>query len=112
MSEQPECPECERLHEVAPESQKIGEFLEWLRGQKQIMLAQYHAHSKECRASDGDLACGYRRNDLEPVRNPTEKILAEYFKIDLDKVENERRTLLDYLRSNKKDEVTVRQETQ
>lgn len=105
MSEQPECPECERLHEVAPESQKIGEFLEWLKCHKGLMLAKYHTHSDGCYDDDDDRVCGYRSDDLEPVHNPTEKLLAEYFKIDLDKVENERRALLDYLRGNTQKEV-------
>lgn len=39
-------PECERMVAVAPESQKIGEFLDWL-GQQGIHLAVFE-HKIEC----------------------------------------------------------------
>ena len=106
-TKQPECPECERLHAVSSESQKIGEFLEWLTGEKGLTLAEYHTHSDGCYDDDGDRMCGYSSGSLQPVHIPIEKLLAEHFKIDLDKVENERRALLEYLRGHEKDEVAT-----
>ena len=97
MANEPECPECERLHEVAPQSQVVGEFLEWLQVEKGFVLGNYHEHSDECDGEDRFRTCGLRSGELFPVRISIEKLLAEFFKIDLTKVENERRALLDHL---------------
>ena len=72
MSDQqmPTCPECEKLKAVVSQSQPIGAFLEWL-------------------------------EEIHDVRLPggsVNELLAEYFEIDLDKVEVERRALLDFIR--------------
>jgi hypothetical protein len=79
MSNQPACPECERLFAVEDESNKIGEFLDWLDTQE-ISLGVWV------------------QGDLQPARIPYEKLLAKYFSIDLGKVEKERRALLNCLR--------------
>lgn len=81
MRQQPECPECEKLTRVSEESNKIGNFLDWL-AEKNIVLAIYET----------------RDELLYPLRKSFEKLLAEYFEIDLNKVEQERRALLDWLR--------------
>ena len=60
-----ETTECDRLAKVADDSQKIGDFLDWLQQEHDVEL---------------------------PDR--IERLLAEYFDIDLDKVEQERRGLL------------------
>lgn len=93
----PDCPECERLHEVSPFSQKIGEFLEWLQSEKGIVLGTYHEHDENCYGSDSYRICGLCRDELYPTRLSIEQVLAEFFEIDLTKVENERRALLESL---------------
>lgn len=75
-------PECEKLRAVKEKSQAIGEFLDWLSSQG-IVLAAWN--------TDG---C----DRLELRRGSIEELLAEYFNIDLDKVETEKRALLDDLR--------------
>jgi hypothetical protein len=90
--------ECERLHQVARFSQKIGEFIDWLRREKEVKFAQYHQHSDECFDANGDLACGSRNDELFPFRFSTNSLLAEFFGIDLEKVERERRELLEQIR--------------
>jgi hypothetical protein len=93
---QPPCPECEKLHDIAPYSQKVGEFIEWLRSEKGAVIATHHEHSDEC--YDGEYTnCGLRKDELCIMHFSTEKLLAEFFGIDLDKVERERRALLEYL---------------
>ena len=81
MSTQPECPECDKLSAVAEESQKIGEFLEWLHYTKELLIC------------DRDDAGTYYRYIISP-----EELLAEYFEIDLQKVEQEKQALLQWLR--------------
>lgn len=77
-------PECEKLASVSEESNKIGQFLEWLLDDKQYCIAQYY---------DDDMA-------LSDVCRSINDLLAEYFNIDLNEVERERRIMLDELRQN------------
>lgn len=93
---EPKCPECERVHEVAPKSQAIGEFVEWLESQG-IVLATYHEHTEGCYNDEDFLVCGYRKDQLQPDHRNIQSRLAEFFGIDLNKVEKERRALLKYL---------------
>jgi len=79
-----EYPECEKMSKVKEQSQIIGEFLDWLQNERGITLAEYGS--------------GLNNQHLYPIYKTIEKILAEYFEIDLDKVEQERRAMLDVLR--------------
>jgi hypothetical protein len=74
-------PELEKMKAVQPKSQVIGEFLEWLTGEKEITLAKWSDH-----------------DTLMPVHEHTEKLLAEFFGINLVKVEREKRMILEDLR--------------
>jgi hypothetical protein len=76
----PATPELEKLKAAAPRSQHIGEFLEWL-GTRGIVL------------------CCYQNNILIEKRERPEKLLAQFYEIDLDKVEQERRQILEYIHS-------------
>lgn len=91
---EPPVPTLEKLREVHNESQKIGSFLEWLLNEKGIHLVRYHEHSEECH-EDG---CRRSEHYAEDVRLSTEQLLADYFEIDLAKVEKERVALLDWVR--------------
>lgn len=85
---QPECPECEKLAKVSEESNKIGDFLEWL-------------------SSKGFVIAGYEHNirnfeELVVVRgfqgsSGINNILAEYYGVNMNKVEKERKALLAWL---------------
>lgn len=78
MTEKIKTPELDKMLKVKNVSQAIGMFIDWLQQEKQIVFAIY---------DDG--------NDmLEQVRTNTEKFLAEYFGIDLEKAEKERRAIL------------------
>lgn len=139
-------PECDKLRDVAPDSQKLGEFLEWLAEAKGWRLAadvpestfwrgQYQIEEVTSRRRRGTF---FRIKDAEAVfstytdgwfdtreeaeawidaeevrrqrvaeRNPIlrvqpynmQTLLAEYFDIDLEKVEWERRAVLKAIRS-------------
>ena len=70
-------PECDKLSKAQPQSQAIGEFLEWLSVQE-IALCEFD-----------------RKHDrYYPDGVSIETRLAEYFGIDLAKVERERRAIL------------------
>ena len=75
-------PELEKLKEVSKTSQEIGEFLNWL-PEIGIYL---------CRYDEEDY---FYRSVVD-----FEKLLAEYFKIDLNKVEQEKREILEDIRNN------------
>lgn len=72
-------PEHEKLNAVKDQSQAIGDFLDWLNSEKGIVLANY---------GNSDVAW------LAPDGTAKERLLAEYFEIDLDKLEAEKRAML------------------
>lgn len=82
---QPACPECEKLSKVSEQSNKIGDFLDWLR-QHSIVLCTYDDDSEQYFDAGMMTDSGINR------------LLAQYFGVDLNKVEEERRALLEWLR--------------
>lgn len=87
-------PELEKVEQIQDKSQPVGEFLEWLTTERGIVLAQYHKHTEKCYGIDEFYKCGFNDDLLYPCRIGIEKLLAEFFHIDLDKVEMERRQLI------------------
>jgi hypothetical protein len=79
--ERPDMPESTKALQVQDVSQKIGEFLEWL-------------------PSVGVHLCIRDGSDqFYPQHRSIQSLLALYFEIDLDKVDREKRALLDWLRA-------------
>jgi hypothetical protein len=76
----PEFPEHDRLAAISDQSQVISEFLEWAQGRGSL-LAYY--------GRDGALREDHTRVDV---------LLAEFFDIDLGKIETEKRAMLDTIR--------------
>lgn len=74
-------PEHDKLREIQPLSQAIGEFIEWC-GEygRDIHLSRF---------------VGDR---LKVVNTPIVELLAQHFGIDLDAIETEKRTMLDEIR--------------
>ena len=83
-------PECEKQRKIVKESQAIGEFLDWLQSERKIHLCT------DCKDDWGD-------DRLTHAGVPIYKLLAEYFDIDLNKVDEEKRQMLDELREANKD---------
>lgn len=79
MDAEKKYPECEKLAKVEEKSQAIGEFLSWLSSKKEIEL---------CKERD-DGKCS-----LYVARFDKQALLAEFFAIDMEKVEEERREML------------------
>ena len=80
MNSEPECPECDKMLAVKDDSQTIGFFLEWLES-KGYSLIQWGKSP-------------YILNETS-----IERILADYFEIDLNKVHAEQDAVLEYIRS-------------
>ena len=75
-----EYPECDKLSKVSKESHIIGAFLDW------------------CNSEGVHLATYYEDRGLVVDRRSIEQVLADYYDIDLDKVEEERRHILEMQR--------------
>lgn len=93
----PATPTLDKMREVREKSQAIGEFLEWLESTG-VQLVTYHSHGDKCEDEDGDIMCGISEDEPMPEHRSIERLLAEFFEIDLKVVEEERRALLDWQR--------------
>jgi hypothetical protein len=80
-----ETPECERLSAISDKSNCIGEFIDWLHEQD-MTIAKWE-----------DLE-DHDDPSLWPYSGSTTRLLAQFFDIDLDKVEKEKREILEALR--------------
>lgn len=85
MKKTPECPECERLVANESESSILTDFVDWLNSNGYVI----------CTLEDTQ---GYPREQFISLRKTYEQLFADYFEIDLKKVEQERRALLASLR--------------
>ena len=83
-------PECEKLASVSKESNKIGQFMDWLINEKGYELGRWED------IENVELDVTYE--GLNPVNLNIESILAEYYNIDMNKVEKERQQILEDLR--------------
>lgn len=81
--------EIEKLQAVQGESQRIGEFLDWLQGERKLVIAQWQKRNLDP-SDDWD--------ELVPAGMTINGLLAEFFEIDLDKIEEEKLALLNELR--------------
>lgn len=83
MSDYPATPECDRMHEVIDEhdTQTVGDFLDW------ALSAGFHL----CTWND-------RLEQFDPVHKSVEQWLAARHGIDLDKVDAEKKAILEHLR--------------
>lgn len=78
----PEFPEHDKLKQIKEESRAIGEFIEWL---------EENGYSI-CEYDDANFDNYYR------TPKSTEQLLAMHFNIDLNKIEQEKRAMLEKLR--------------
>lgn len=75
-------PELDKMQKVKDQSQVVGAFLDWLQNETDMVIG------------------AWERERMYPVHKSIEELLAEYFEIDLNKVERERRALLDAIRED------------
>ena len=88
-------PECDKMLKVHEKSQEIGNFLNWLREEKEVCFMTENPDWREGRNNDKTEYLYFHFN--------MEELLAEYFKIDLKKVETERQAILKSLRDERND---------
>lgn len=79
-----ETPTLDKMLSVKDESQKVGNFIEWLSAEGYV-IAKYGEERRQ-------------RDTLFPIHSTTEELLAEYFEIDLNAAEKERVKILGGLR--------------
>lgn len=92
-------PESNKLLAVAPYSQRIGDFLDWLEGDGWCIAKPHDHKASGCdEDNQGFWACGLSKDELEHDRRSRETILAQFFEINMNKVEQERRALLEAIR--------------
>jgi hypothetical protein len=114
-------PEHEKLSKIADASQACGEFLEWL-GEQGYHLGRFHTHSDGCMQAHGEghtpdnprcpswlgaclmepndqiRTCGFRDSELYPSPVNLQRLLAQFYNIDENKLEAEKRAMLEALR--------------
>jgi hypothetical protein len=93
---EPPTPECDKLSAVKDKSQSIGEFLDWLKA-RGVYLANRHEHTDDCK-HNGFYMCDFVNGELQPYFYNIEALLAEYFEIDLNKIEDEKLAILESYR--------------
>jgi len=94
--------EVNRMVAVHEKSQAIGEFLEWLKSEKHLTVCERVENAKTVFFIENEDKCkNYDKEEgaYTPACLDTNKLLAEYFEIDLNKVEKERRKLLGAIRT-------------
>jgi hypothetical protein len=94
-----EYPEHEKLEKIQPQSQIVGEFLEWMQWKKRIVFTNYHYHSDNCYDDEGMKRCGYFEDYLYPMWDKIEDLLAEFFEIDQNKINDEKEVILQEIRN-------------
>lgn len=75
-------PEHEKLQKITLQSQACGEFLDWLQSEKGVTLCTYNKSYEQ----------------FYPLRVSITEVLGEFFEIDLEKIEQEKRAMLDEIR--------------
>ena len=81
-----ESPECEKMVAVQEKSKELTKFVDWLREQGYAICEE--------RIYKGS----YPEEQWVPLKKSFEQLFADYFGIDLKKVEEERRALLEEIR--------------
>jgi len=99
----PDTPEHEKLLKVKAElgTEHIGAFLEWL-GHEGIQLAKFWRHEVNCEGGSHHKKehCGYEADGvLYCIHESIQALLARYADIDLQKLEDEKRAILEYQRA-------------
>lgn len=81
-------PELDKQHAVIESGAAgtLGDFYDWL-GENGYVIAKYVTYE------------GWREKQLAPAHAQPEQLLADFFGIDRDKIESERRAILEELRS-------------
>ena len=107
----PATPELDRMAAVKEKSQAIGEFIDIFLNEKGFGIGQPQRHTSACGGWDDEgeriqgtaNECGYHTGEFVQIHTSLEKLLAEFFEIDLNKAESERRAILEFVRKQNQD---------
>ena len=99
-------PECDKTLAVHEKSQAIGDFLTWLGSgeadksefKRPIFLSAYRIVTETSRGELEEDEYYVSEDHIDPIPYTMENMLARFFNIDLDKVEKEKRAILEELR--------------
>lgn len=94
-----------KLHALDNKNQICGEFLDWLQSSGR-QICTIHEHTDNCYDEPRDgydyTICGYSAGEYMPIHISIDKLLAEYFGIDLKVLEQEKQQMLETLRNANK----------
>ena len=105
-------PECDKMVKVQSQAQAIGEFLEWLDSKERRVCEWVEGTTDAARIARAFNFGAHEEDEEEdnkpntgwyPITFNIEKLLAEYFNIDLQMVEKEKRQILDEIRKTNED---------
>jgi hypothetical protein len=84
-------PELDKQHAVieSGEADTLTRFVDWLRDEKEFVIAEWVKYDE------------YEDTKLTPIHARIEELFAEFFGIDLNKIEQERRAILEELRESR-----------
>lgn len=110
-NEYPKTPELEKMKQVQEKSQAIGEFIDIFLAEKGFSIGQPHKHTSSCPGWEDDEGvvkrirgktndCGLHTGEFIDCPVRLEKLLAEFFEIDLVKCESERRAILEHIQKS------------
>lgn len=88
-------PEHEKMKAIKDKSQAVGEFLEWLDQEKGYEIAHYPM-------LENSKGKKYQSERLLSIMTPSNKLLAEFFEINLDEIKKEKQQMIDEMRKAKR----------
>ena len=105
----PDTPNLDKMLEVSAESNEIGAFLDWLLHERYLHICKEVETCFDLDSEDTECpTCGtdqfnwetdtlYHKHDIVHGNEGINRLLAEYFEIDYDGMEQERRALLEWV---------------
>lgn len=99
-------PEHEKLHAIKDQSQACYDFIEHLRRYGYTLCIE-HRHDESCRA-DGERICDLRDGEFIPAPMNLRKTLADFFGINEEALEAEKRVMLANLSQGQGEDPTAR----
>jgi hypothetical protein len=94
----PETPNLDKALKIQETSQGIGEFLDWLATEKHYYLSE--DVKRTILANTTFVGKDFEIVESMPIRTPKERLLAEFFGIDYDEMNNEKEAVLKYVRNH------------
>ena len=106
--EYPKTPELDKMKLVIEKSQAVGEFVDVFLGEKGFSIGKPHKHDKNCQGWDAERSrykpcendrCSFQTDEFESIGVSLQKLLADFFEIDENKCEAERRAILKFIQT-------------